>query len=803
MASKSNVKFFDKIFDLHDGDFSVSRIEKLKKPTFTEIFDENKLIFLINNFDQIPVRAKLTESNETMLKKLEDKRNVVKQFFKSSKHGRIDVKYSQTDKCKDLHGRYFGLGGQGLMREIRNSIYDDHYVDIDLKNCHPNIISWMCRNFKIEATCLNQYINNRENIINDLIAENPNLDKSFFKSTFLSLNNGGMSAFKLIKNKTEFLVSYEKEIKTIRSKIIEKFFAVHKRVKQYQASKNKSFNIDGKTIAHICTFVENQVILEVLKYLRKNMQSDAIQQSILCFDGIMIRKHLCEDLNDHLTAIHSVFKKFDFSEMILEVKPFEPLDLISMGYDPGFTYSIKEDKVNDSSAEIVETDDFNTFDESDYYFSDLCAELDGIVFNHTENNTEGVNFLKERLHKVYALVQSSNCIVKENKDEYFKVCNRKNFSEQLIHFIEPDKKGNPIKKISKLFDFININKVHFKQFNHIRSDFWFDCTNRGAFIACRQYAARYNPDYKNNESLAVLLKFIKTNIFSNNDEMFNYELDKLAIMCKYPHKKTCIITLLFSKQGCGKNMYTDFLCNYLIGYYNSISNCPGIETVTDDKNAIIFGKKLIIINEMSSTKDKFMSNYNKMKALTTESWTKMRFMYSDSFMCNLSTEYYALSNHKNSYIIENKDSRREFVPDIDESYADDRSYFGPIRRTIENQECGNAFYSFLMNRDITYDEFMQIKVPCSKTKLECVEAFKPSIIIFAEEFEMQMNQDSEIIKLKDLYGRYKLWLDETGSRSVGNYRVAARILKEYKYEQTKITTKIDKGLSAFVFYKKN
>lgn len=793
MTSKSNVKFFDKIFDLHDGDFSVSRIEKLKKPTFTEIFDENKLIFLINNFDQIPVRSKPTESNETTLKKLDDKRNVVKQFFKSSKHGRIDVKYSQTDKCKDLHGRYFGLGGQGLMREIRNSIYDDHYVDIDLKNCHPNIISWLCRNFKIEATCLNQYINNRENIINDLIAENPNLDKSFFKSTFLSLNNGGLSAFKLIKNKTDFLNSYEKEIKTIRSKIIEKFFAVHKRVKQYQASKNKSFNIDGKTIAHICTFVENQVILEVLKYLRKNMQSDAIQQSILCFDGIMIRKHLCEDLNDHLTAIHSVFKKFDFYEMILEVKPFEPLDLISMGYDPGFTYSIKEDKNDDSNVEIIENVNFNTFDEEDYYFTDLCAELDNTVFDFTYDDNDCRKFLKERLHKVYALYSSNSCIIKENRHEFFKICNRRSFSEQLIHYcIDEDFLSTP------LHNFINKNKKHFKLFNNIRSDFWFDCDYRDAFIACRKYPASYNQDYKSDESLAVLLRFIKTNIFSNNDEMFNYELNKLAIMCKYPNKKTGIITLLFSKQGCGKNMYTDFLCNYVIGSYNSISNCPGVETVTEDKNAIIFGKKLIIINEMSSTKDKFMANFNKMKSLITESSTKIRFLYTDSFTVDLSTEYYALSNHRNSYIIENENSRREFVPDIDESYADDRSYFGPIRRVIENQECGNAFYSFLMDRDITYNDFMQIKVPCSKTKLECVEAFKPSIIVFVEQLQSEMNQESETYLLQELYQKYKMWVDTTGSRCVGSDRVAARILKEYNYE----SHKKNKNKLSFVITKK-
>ena len=65
------------------------------------------------------------------------------------------------------------------------------------------------------------------------------------------------------------------------------------------------------------------------------------------------------------------------------------------------------------------------------------------------------------------------------------------------------------------------------------------------------------------------------------------------------------------------------------------------------------------VKEVDVSLEKFMSNFNKFKNMITEKKQRIRFMYADGFMANQSTEYYCLSNHKNSYVIENTSS----VPD--------------------------------------------------------------------------------------------------------------------------------------------
>ena len=139
---------------------------------------------------------------------------------------------------------------------------------------------------------------------------------------------------------------------------------------------------------------------------------------------------------------------------------------------------------------------------------------------------------------------------------------------------------------------INKNKKYFKLFNSVRSDFYFKCPDDNTFIMSRRFIAKYDANYNSSKKLESLKTFIRTNMFSKNEDMFEYEMDKLSVMIKYPHLKTGIVTLLISTlTGCGKNLYTDFLCDYIFGEYNTISNLSSLETLLDDKNGMQFGKK--------------------------------------------------------------------------------------------------------------------------------------------------------------------------------------------------------------------
>lgn len=414
---------------------------------------------------------------------------------------------------------------------------------------------------------------------------------------------------------------------------------------------------------------------------------------------------------------------------------------------------------------------YNNFDESDYYFSDFIEYYDENIFEYGSND-HLKHFIKN-FHKV-AAIYNNDIIVKKNGSEYFHITKLIGFSNCVIQYKDED---NKIKKID-LHKFIQYNIKYVKRFNTILCNYDFDNRDRNVFICSRKYIANKIDNFQ-NEKLDILLNFMYEIIFSKDDIMFNYELDKLAIMCKFPHLKSGIITILISPQGAGKNTYSDFLCRFLIGPYNSVSNLPGLDCLLNtDKNQDTNGMKLVCINESSSQKDTYLSNFDKLKSLVTEENQRIRKLYADAIYTKQSTDYIILSNHKNSYILENVKSRREFIPDIDPCKIDDIQYFIDLRSKIFNQECGDSFYTFLLNRDITYEKFRKIPIPLSKLKIEIAQNCKSPEQLFIEDFieELDDNKDSSrIIPSSKLYLEYRSYCDKNGINIKSNIYLSKKL----------------------------
>jgi len=518
-------------------------------------------------------------------------------------------------------------------------------------------------------------------------------------------------------------------------------------------------------------------------YKKQHVDIDLMRKTYLCI------LHEMTDRFDEFIAL-KVFNDWETSKYHPKLSEAQ-IKSIAGGTDPtGFKewkaeYEVKEKKEKKEKKEVEEVEEveefevdpikYNTFEDEPFYWDDLCKQLDITIWDSGDSAL--INYLKNNLHRVLALV-NDNVVIKQSGEQYFEIKKFANFSTQLIHSYTINKNGNKVlNKPMSLQMFINVNKKHFHLFNQTLANYHFDNTDPKSFVCSRRFIAKQIENFE-TDALKTLLKYVKTDLFSNNDMMFEYEMDKLAIMCKYPHLKTEIITLLISKQGCGKNLYTDFLCDYVFGSFNCIDNMPGVETLLDEKNGEQFGKKLIIVNEMSSTKDKFMASFNKLKGMVTEKHQRIRMMYMNGFMAKQATEYYCLSNHKNSYVIESSKSRREFVPDISEEHADDRAYWGPIRRIIKNQDCGNAFYSMLMARPITYDQFMSKSVPMSETKQEIVNNCKSDKQLFIEEFieflNEDPNKDPNARKFQScvLYAKYRTYCESNGCKIESLKRLA-------------------------------
>ena len=135
-------------------------------------------------------------------------------FYKDNQHV-IKVNYKQNHK--DI-GRFFARGSlslQSLPREIRHTISKDYYHDIDIINAHPEILYQYCKRYNLETPNLREYIDNRQDILNEIMNKG-NITKEEAKKLILSITNGGQ-----IKNNLEclFIYKYRDEINYIHDYI--------------------------------------------------------------------------------------------------------------------------------------------------------------------------------------------------------------------------------------------------------------------------------------------------------------------------------------------------------------------------------------------------------------------------------------------------------------------------------------------------------------------------------------------------------------------------------------------------------
>ena len=216
-----------------------------------EICDKEKLKYILenNNFN-------------------EEINNLARNYYESlDDNGCKRIVYKQTcDK-----NRYYADSSclTYLKKEIRNSIMPKNIKDIDMVNCHPVILNFLCKN-KIDCNILKNYIENRE-----LILSSFGEDRKIVKELFLSILNGGFKdIYSDDKQTNNYLKLFEQEI--IR---IQNYFYIND--KRYL---DIDYNYKGKNLSRIILDIENQILQIMINYFI----SKKVNILTLEYDGLKI-----------------------------------------------------------------------------------------------------------------------------------------------------------------------------------------------------------------------------------------------------------------------------------------------------------------------------------------------------------------------------------------------------------------------------------------------------------------------------------------------------------------------------------
>jgi hypothetical protein len=547
----------------------------------------------------------------------------------------IKISYHKSKNYTSKLGRWFAKNGVGIQtfpRKIRHTICKGLYIDLDFKNCHPVILSTLCKNNNIECPYLNNYIENREILLakwsNDL-----DISKDECKINFLAMLNGNKTIYD-IDNWVDMMMEFENIHKSISA------LPIYENIYE-EVRKNEIKNIFAKTINRILCDIENKCLVELYTIFKnKNMlyvEIDGVAHIIcaIIFDGLQIpdNEYNRERTTPEWLAKYSaIIENNTGYNLEITIKPFNELLNIPENFESDLNNDdeiiIKDD--GDACDAIISkygdkmlTCCNNKYIKNGNIWTDDTETISGIIYNwiyETPIKKEvGKNYVyynrdETSINKCSKMVKkmgfkTNDNFLKDNQDASIKYLPFKN---GVYSFVD-----------KKLYKYNEVN-VQFTQF--INRDF---------------------PTY-NESDLFTLMEKVIIPIYPDEEER-KYMMYSLAriLAGHYKDKKWYINK---GSRNCGKGVITILLQNAFnsyVGTFHAGTFITKTNKVNDEDANLLWAicarnKRLLISNEIDENATlngalikKFASGGDKMTARPLYgSPTEFVPQFSLMFMCN-------------------------------------------------------------------------------------------------------------------------------------------------------------------------
>lgn len=289
--------------------------------TFTQQVDKRALLYLIENPEKTWPKLKPSERSLERAK-------LVRFFDSLDENGMLEVRYAYTNMSyRRMYGNKTNI--TSLSRKIRHTIAKKYNIDIDMKNCHPSLLAYLCEQESIPCVALKKYVQHRESILAEIERAEISFEDRTPKEELIAIINGGKMTIS-----HPFVEAFYAEIQFIMDKIIST------RKQEYDSIQDFSSNKRGKFLNKILISLEDQVLHAMIDHL----QSIGVEITSLAFDGLTISSTQKKDFwksNDVPSIIAScekaIFEKLGARITLIE-KPMKE------GIKIPRTFEIEDDK---------------------------------------------------------------------------------------------------------------------------------------------------------------------------------------------------------------------------------------------------------------------------------------------------------------------------------------------------------------------------------------------------------------------------------------------------------------------------
>lgn len=709
---------------------------KITKKNF--IYDTDTLTDLISpNHSNIIIKSKIMDEYPEELAKLKTlkikKNNVIVRYRRDFKFGR----HYPKKHCYTY-----------MNKKIRNSLFNDKYLDIDMINSHYAIIIGLCKKFKYTGHIENieKYYSNRTEIIDNLMKNNDKT-KGEIKKSFLSLLYGG--AVDLHCDNDNLVENIKDEITGLRNQVLLDNPSIYKYILKKKADEKTDEEVKWSAFSIYIQEWENRTLEKIFIYLKNNKM---IKENIcsLMYDGLTLLKNdkITEDvlrkietkIKDELNIdIKLIFKDtsnklFDFTKLSKKVEVTDTNGKFNLKYMEKLpNYLSKKEYIEIFWTKI-------NYPEIHY----ICN------YNNTQDNKiEKIIYKHDDMKKLLIPITSGVYDDMGNELPFFK-CWTKDINQ----------------KSKDKVDFIPINPDE---------EYKIDSDIYNLFTG---YDKRIRTEYNKENTDRILKPYLDLiyQICNKEDKVYDYYLKYMANLIQEPRNKPGICIEIRGKQGTGKNISYLPIKN-IIGEDHFISS-SNPETFFDTHAIGYMNKLLVIMDEIDFSKVKKYESL--LKTNITEDKIAFNPKNLKPFMTHNHSRTATITNKRNGAPIDFSSNDRRYVvikASSDWIRTKSRTFWSKLVKHFNKPEFISCLYDYFMNVDYTGIDWIKER-PITEEYKRTKKQFIPSECLFLtseiissciivdddsddEDEEEETDEDKNILKYskRAFYEKYKNYIE--------------------------------------------
>jgi hypothetical protein len=283
----------------------------------------------------------------------------------------------------------------------------------------------------------------------------------------------------------------------------------------------------------------------------------------------------------------------------------------------------------------------------------------------------------------------------------------------------------------------------------------------------------YKFQYKDNfvvdmEKINFILEHIKTVLFNNKSELYNFYFQVLHNMFTNPSQKTGILVNFFGKPGIGKTIISE-LISLILTSENSVSVATK-DRLVQKFNKLLENKILITVEECTSVGKEKHGFFDELKAKVTNKTIISEAKFGETQEVEDFSNYHFISNNPFNTKIEAHD-RRVFCNEPNDDYILKKSekenleYFERLRDDKNSDNVQEHFFHWICR----FDKNIPLnRIPESESRKRQINLSADSVTKYiCNKFPCMIRRDIKISS-KELYQSYERYTRENGESVVSN-----------------------------------